>query len=831
MRSSSFSLRPAFLLFASSVLVFALVLVNGYGLSFIGLSPNAIFVFILSGLEFLAIAAWVLRRPVRIVGEPLEVAGFLLVFVGTWFYFINPSWPTLIPPTYSGDAAIHYSYINTTFASGHIIPDYPGGPAFMAAIMAQWIGWLPLRILHPLGACWIALTAGGIYGLACAMLRSGGVSKVVALLAPFALFISSDYFEGILIGPGYFWAQVAGQLFVIAFVWFLVEYLRAPHDAWSVAMALCLIGVSVSYPIWLALPVGLLGWMTLREWNKVGVWRSAIFVVGTLAVFWGLIVLVGREFIPKAAQFGTEGAAVVGPSFSALGGAYLILPALGLAIALRRRGGPNYLGAVFLLLTLLHTFGLFVGHLLFGLGTYWVVKSFFLWIFPLAVFAPLPIASALEWTLRSRRIPGPALVFGFAATALALVLIVAVDYPPTFVAPLDESEIQVALWARDHLKTHDVNYVSRKGLIPQWIGVGLWGESFPDDLWDQAQLGPKTFEEWRDDPSWGKYLFVASGQQFPPSPDLQTVYRYGNSMILKKPGADDSAVDMPTPVGRFGNALTLVDYDLPVQSFRAGDVISFTAQIRTQSVPAHQVVWRLQLRDLTHHAVAEVRIDPFGSKFPLQRWPDGRVVEQSFALSLPIDLRAGLYDLELGLYYVGNGSPLGYHSADGATDDIVPLGRIKIDLPSATTHELGAVRRLGFTVGDAISLLGYRLPAKSPIPPSGSIKVYLYWQDLASPPRDFTAFVHLLDAGGVLRAQSDAAPRGGTYPTSIWMPGEIIMDSRTLTLPPDAPPGDYHIEVGMYEWPSLTRLSIADAQHRSQGDHVVLPDVVRVIDR
>ena len=292
-----------------------------------------------------------------------------------------------------------------------------------------------------------------------------------------------------------------------------------------------------------------------------------------------------------------------------------------------------------------------------------------------------------------------------------------IDYSPTFAAPLDESEIQVALWARDHLDTRHINYIGRKGLIPQWVGVGFWGESFPDDLWDEAQLGPKTFEEWRDDPAWGEYLFVASGQHFPSSPGLQTVYRNGDSMIVVKSTVGGPAANTPAPAGQFGNVLTLVDYDLPSRSFRAGDVISFTAQIRAQSVPAHQVVWRLQLRDLTHHAAAEVRIDPFGSKFPLHRWPDGRVVAQPFALTLPIDLRAGLYDLELGLYYVSSGDALGYHSTDGAADDVVSLGSIKIDLPSVTTHELGSVTRLGLTVGDAISLLGYRLPAKSPIQP------------------------------------------------------------------------------------------------------------------
>ena len=830
MRSSSLSVRPALLLFACCVLIFALILLNGYALSFIGLSPNAVLVFILSGFEFLLFAAWVLRQPIRVVGEPLEVAGFLLVVVGTWLYFIYPSWPTLIPPTYSGDAAIHYLYINTTYLTGHIIPDYPGGPAFIAAIMAQWIGWLPLRLLHLLGASWIALTAGGVYGLACAMLRPGGASRIIALLAPFALFITPDYFSGILIGPGYFWTQVAGQFFVIAFVWFLVEFLKSPHDVWSVQMALCLIGISVSFPLWLALPVALLGWTVLRHWNQSSLRRSALLVGGALAAFWVVSILTGGEFIPKLARFGVEGAAVAVPSLSALGGLYVLLPALGLVVAWRR-GGAVELGAAFLIFTLLQTVGLAVGHFLLGIGSYWVSKSFFLWIFPLAIFAPIPIAYVLDRVGRVRDVAGPARAFGFAATALALAWLVFIDYAPTFAAPLDESEIQVALWARDHLKTRDINYISRKGLIPQWVGVGLWGETFPDDLWDQAQLGPKTFEEWRDDPAWGQYLFVASGQHFPASPSLQTIYQSGDSMIVVKSGADTPASNAAAPQGRFGSVLTLVDYDLPSQTFRAGDVVSFTAQVRTQSVPPHAVVWRLQLRDLTHHAAAEARIDPFGNKYPLQRWPDGRIVTQPFSLTLPIDLRAGLYDLELGLYYVSNGDALGYHAADGAADDVVSLGRLKVELPAATTHELGAVTRLGLKVGDAVSLLGYRLPTKSPIRPGGSIKVYLYWQALASPPRDFTAFVHLLDAGGVLRAQSDATPRSGTYPTSIWMPGEIIMDSRTLTLPPDAPPGDYHLEVGMYEWPSLTRLPMLDTQNRSQGDHVALPDLVPVIGR
>ncbi|MBE9506823.1 MAG: hypothetical protein IMY86_02130, partial [Chloroflexi bacterium] len=41
-------------------------------------------------------------------------------------------------------------------------------------------------------------------------------------------------------------------------------------------------------------------------------------------------------------------------------------------------------------------------------------------------------------------------------------------------------------------------------------------------------------------------------------------------------------------------------------------------------------------------------------------------------------------------------------------------------------------------------------------------------------------------------------PRGGTYPTLQWLPGEVVEDSYTIPVPPDAPPGEYTLRVGMY---------------------------------
>ncbi|MCL4393340.1 MAG: hypothetical protein M1482_00715, partial [Chloroflexi bacterium] len=303
MKSNPFTLRPSLAIFSFWIFLFALVLTNGYALSFVNLSPDPAWVTALLALELALLAVWLRRQRIRVAGDPLELAGLLLVVILTWLYFIYPSWPTLFPPTYSADASIRYSEIIRTM-SGHIIADYPGGPAFLAAMTSYLTGWLPIRIMHLLGAAWMALTAGGIYGVAHSILPPRRWSSAAALFAPFALFVPWDYFGGILIGAEYFWPQVLGQLFLVAFVWFLAEELRAPNDLWSIGMGFCLVGISVSFPLWLALPAALRAWAAWDCRRTPGVWRSALIVFGLTAVFWGVSLLTGGEFIPRLARFG-----------------------------------------------------------------------------------------------------------------------------------------------------------------------------------------------------------------------------------------------------------------------------------------------------------------------------------------------------------------------------------------------------------------------------------------------------------------------------------------------------------------------------------------------
>ena len=51
------------------------------------------------------------------------------------------------------------------------------------------------------------------------------------------------------------------------------------------------------------------------------------------------------------------------------------------------------------------------------------------------------------------------------------------------------------------------------------------------------------------------------------------------------------------------------------------------------------------------------------------------------------------------------------------------------------------------------------------------------------------------------------------------------MDVHRLDLPPDLPPGDYEVQVGLYYWETLERLLVLDETKQSVSDHVVLGEI------
>ncbi|MBN2001909.1 MAG: hypothetical protein JXA21_01025 [Anaerolineae bacterium] len=121
--------------------------------------------------------------------------------------------------------------------------------------------------------------------------------------------------------------------------------------------------------------------------------------------------------------------------------------------------------------------------------------------------------------------------------------------------------------------------------------------------------------------------------------------------------------------------------------------------------------------------------------------------------------------------------------------------------------EMLPIKPAGMQFGDAMELVGFSAP--DALKAGENPTLHLVWRSLARTSEDLTVFVHLLNGDNVVVAQDDAGPVGGTYPSSDWREGEIVAYNVTLRLPADLAPGPYHVQLGLYRWPSLERLPVS----------------------
>jgi 4-amino-4-deoxy-L-arabinose transferase-like glycosyltransferase len=128
---------------------------------------------------------------------------------------------------------------------------------------------------------------------------------------------------------------------------------------------------------------------------------------------------------------------------------------------------------------------------------------------------------------------------------------------------------------------------------------------------------------------------------------------------------------------------------------------------------------------------------------------------------------------------------------------------------------------VGAVVGDQIELVGFDLPTEA-WHPGDIVPLSLFWQQQAPIAEDYKIFVHLLDAGGQLVAQTDSQPAGGSRPTSGWQQGESVADRHGLPLPEGLSPGEYELRVGMVRSTTGERLLWRGIDGQALGDTVAL---------
>lgn len=122
---------------------------------------------------------------------------------------------------------------------------------------------------------------------------------------------------------------------------------------------------------------------------------------------------------------------------------------------------------------------------------------------------------------------------------------------------------------------------------------------------------------------------------------------------------------------------------------------------------------------------------------------------------------------------------------------------------------------------DQIALLDIEL-ASTTLQPGGELPLTLTWQSLGPVAEDYTIFIQVLDAADRIVGQVDAWPLQGTYPTSQWTPGEVVVDPHIVQLSGELAPGTYRVQVGWYLLATLRRLPVLDADGTAVDDKVVV---------
>ena len=102
------------------------------------------------------------------------------------------------------------------------------------------------------------------------------------------------------------------------------------------------------------------------------------------------------------------------------------------------------------------------------------------------------------------------------------------------------------------------------------------------------------------------------------------------------------------------------------------------------------------------------------------------------------------------------------------------------------------------------------------------MQLTLYWQALQEMEISYTVFTHLLDAENQIWGQMDSIPGGGEAPTTSWIEGEVITDEYEIVVDPEAPGGEYLIELGMYDATTGERIPVRDASAEPHGDRILL---------
>jgi hypothetical protein len=360
----------------------------------------------------------------------------------------------------------------------------------------------------------------------------------------------------------------------------------------------------------------------------------------------------------------------------------------------------------------------------------------------------------------------------------------------------EERAVVRALTAFVHLIDADGQRVGQSDQVP---GNG----SYPTNVWSPGERVIEHYLPEITEPCVGGepvqvqvgWYELAAGGARRPRTDGPGDLAVAGTMTLPMRGYAAGQLTPPVPSGQsLGAGQTLLGYGWQSAALEAGAPLLVDLYLHVEPEQAQRPLTLTLTDDEGNTRLWQSELAPAGT------WQADEWICRRVRTAVPLDLPPGDYAL---------------HVATDAAP--VRLEELTLAASSRTFNLPPVQQRVEARLGDALQLYGYQVDAP---PAASTVTVTLVWQALATPAQSYTVFVHLLDATGVLVAQSDALPAGG-YATDRWLPGEVVSDTHTLRLPDGADAGPYRLAVGLYDVATGQRLPATDQQGQPWPDDAV----------
>lgn len=269
----------------------------------------------------------------------------------------------------------------------------------------------------------------------------------------------------------------------------------------------------------------------------------------------------------------------------------------------------------------------------------------------------------------------------------------------------------------------------------------------------------------------------------------------------------------------FGGELKLLGYDLRTDSAKPGESVQLTLYWQAQIAMDRN--WSIFVHVVDEQGVIVAQRDRYPGQGllattflkPGQTWADDYVIPIPAGTFAPASL-----SLAVGVYDLRDGARLALTTGGEA----VTLGAIALGRPAAEAHAGDAPNSLRQNIGGVLELSGYELDRRA-LRPGETLTVTLHWRALAPMRANYSVSARVRGEGQTRWAAKDAWPQDGAAPTSAWTPGQTLTDSYTLTLDPATPPGQYQLEIVVYDAATLTPLRLWNADgYPTDGEGVRL---------